>query len=199
MFWVLICTVHLTVCSCHVTYAFQSESTIRVNPCASEWIRISEWISVQLDFENFPENPVQISKILRSQHLINWQQISMINCLKSCSSVFTVFTSFIFENMSFSYNTYSIYIESANSFSWYLHYKQHSFGSVPNKCMKFPEISPYSVGIFKNKIWSPLSWGRLEDSITIKQVSKPIYIILIDIRKMGKALSKKSNQSKEKR
>ena len=28
VFWVLICTVHLTVCSCHVTYAFQSESTL---------------------------------------------------------------------------------------------------------------------------------------------------------------------------
>ena len=27
VFWVLICTVHLTVCSCHVTYVFQSEST----------------------------------------------------------------------------------------------------------------------------------------------------------------------------
>ena len=27
MFWVLICTVQLTVCSCHVTYMFQSEST----------------------------------------------------------------------------------------------------------------------------------------------------------------------------
>ena len=26
--WVLICTVHLTVCSCHVTNAFQSESTL---------------------------------------------------------------------------------------------------------------------------------------------------------------------------
>ena len=26
-FWVLIFTLHLTVCSCHVTYAFQSEST----------------------------------------------------------------------------------------------------------------------------------------------------------------------------
>ena len=26
VFWVLICTMHLTVCSCHVTYAFQSES-----------------------------------------------------------------------------------------------------------------------------------------------------------------------------
>ena len=26
--WVLICTVHLTVCSDHVTYAFQSESTL---------------------------------------------------------------------------------------------------------------------------------------------------------------------------
>ena len=25
--WVLICTVHLIVCSCHVTYTFQSEST----------------------------------------------------------------------------------------------------------------------------------------------------------------------------
>ena len=28
MFWVLICTVQLTVCSYHVTYAFQSQSTI---------------------------------------------------------------------------------------------------------------------------------------------------------------------------
>ena len=28
VFWVLICTVHLTVCSCHVTYVFQSESTL---------------------------------------------------------------------------------------------------------------------------------------------------------------------------
>ena len=28
LFWVLISTVHLTVCSCHVTYVFQSESTI---------------------------------------------------------------------------------------------------------------------------------------------------------------------------
>ena len=28
VFWVLICTVHLTVCSCHVAYAFQSGSTL---------------------------------------------------------------------------------------------------------------------------------------------------------------------------
>ena len=28
MFWVFICTVNLTVSSCHVTYAFQSESTV---------------------------------------------------------------------------------------------------------------------------------------------------------------------------
>ena len=28
VFWVLIRTVHLTVCSCHVTYTFQSESTL---------------------------------------------------------------------------------------------------------------------------------------------------------------------------
>ena len=28
VFWVLICMVLLTVCSCHVTYAFQSESTL---------------------------------------------------------------------------------------------------------------------------------------------------------------------------
>ena len=28
MLWVLICMVHLTECSCHVTYAFQSESTL---------------------------------------------------------------------------------------------------------------------------------------------------------------------------
>ena len=27
-YWVLICTVHLTVCFCHVTYVFQSESTL---------------------------------------------------------------------------------------------------------------------------------------------------------------------------
>ena len=29
MLWVLICTVHLTVCSSHVTHAFQSQSTVR--------------------------------------------------------------------------------------------------------------------------------------------------------------------------
>ena len=28
VFWVLICTVHLTECSCHITYSFQSESTL---------------------------------------------------------------------------------------------------------------------------------------------------------------------------
>ena len=28
VFWVLVSTVHLTVCSCHVTYALQSESTL---------------------------------------------------------------------------------------------------------------------------------------------------------------------------
>ena len=28
VFWVLICMVHLTVCSCHVMYVFQSESTL---------------------------------------------------------------------------------------------------------------------------------------------------------------------------
>ena len=28
VFWVLICTVHLTECSCHITYLFQSESTL---------------------------------------------------------------------------------------------------------------------------------------------------------------------------
>ena len=28
LFWVLICTVHLTVCFCHVIYAFQSEFTL---------------------------------------------------------------------------------------------------------------------------------------------------------------------------
>ena len=28
VFWALICMVHLTVCSCHLTYAFQSESTL---------------------------------------------------------------------------------------------------------------------------------------------------------------------------
>ena len=30
VFWVLICTVHLTVYSCHATYAFQSESTLYI-------------------------------------------------------------------------------------------------------------------------------------------------------------------------
>ena len=30
MLWVRICTVHLTVCSCHVTYAFQSEFTLYI-------------------------------------------------------------------------------------------------------------------------------------------------------------------------
>ena len=29
-FWVLICTVHLTVCSCRVTYAFHSQSTLYI-------------------------------------------------------------------------------------------------------------------------------------------------------------------------
>ena len=28
--WVLVCTVYLTVCSCHVTYTFQSESTLHI-------------------------------------------------------------------------------------------------------------------------------------------------------------------------
>ena len=28
VFWVLICTVHLTLCSCHVTYVFESESNL---------------------------------------------------------------------------------------------------------------------------------------------------------------------------
>ena len=28
--WVLICTVHLTVCPCHVTYAFQSDYTLYI-------------------------------------------------------------------------------------------------------------------------------------------------------------------------
>ena len=28
VFWVLICSVHLTVCSCHIRYAFQCESTL---------------------------------------------------------------------------------------------------------------------------------------------------------------------------
>ena len=28
VFWVIICTVHLTVCSCHVPYKFQNESTL---------------------------------------------------------------------------------------------------------------------------------------------------------------------------
>ena len=31
MLWVLICTVHLTVCSYHVMYVFQSESTLCLN------------------------------------------------------------------------------------------------------------------------------------------------------------------------
>ena len=34
--WALICTVHLTACSCHVTYAFQSESTLYFAPTSSK-------------------------------------------------------------------------------------------------------------------------------------------------------------------
>ena len=34
--WVLICTVHLTVCSCHVKWAFQSESTLY------SWLNVKE-------------------------------------------------------------------------------------------------------------------------------------------------------------
>ena len=36
VFWVLISTMHLTVCSCHVTYAFQSESTLFSYPNVKE-------------------------------------------------------------------------------------------------------------------------------------------------------------------
>ena len=36
MFWVLICTFHLTVCSYHVRYAFQSESTLYISLTAKE-------------------------------------------------------------------------------------------------------------------------------------------------------------------
>ena len=41
---VLICMVHLTVCSCHVTYAFQNESTLY--SCQS--VRLSKWMVAKL-------------------------------------------------------------------------------------------------------------------------------------------------------
>ena len=37
--WVLISTVHLIVCSCHVTYAFQCESTLY------NWLNVKEFFS----------------------------------------------------------------------------------------------------------------------------------------------------------
>ena len=39
MFWVLTCTVHLTVCSCHLTYAFQSEFTLY------SWLNVKELLA----------------------------------------------------------------------------------------------------------------------------------------------------------
>ena len=51
MFWVLFCTVHLTVSSYHVTYAFQSESTLYscLYSCLSVCLRTKWfWVRVQL-------------------------------------------------------------------------------------------------------------------------------------------------------
>ena len=60
LFWVLICRVHLTACSCHVTYAFQSDFALykwlnvkellawsrRKIWCLSDW----NWIGTQNNF-----------------------------------------------------------------------------------------------------------------------------------------------------
>ena len=42
--WVLICEVHLAVCSCHVTYAFQSKSTLYCCVNVKELLARSCWI-----------------------------------------------------------------------------------------------------------------------------------------------------------
>ena len=52
MLWVLICTVHLPLCSYHVTYVFQSESSL------AKWLGVrlrtkSLWVRVQLQSLNF--------------------------------------------------------------------------------------------------------------------------------------------------
>ena len=42
--WVLICTMRLTVCSCHVTYAFQSNAFhVRFSSLAKKWWHHSKW------------------------------------------------------------------------------------------------------------------------------------------------------------
>ena len=55
MLWVLICRVHLTICSCHVTYAFQSESTHSESRLAKVSVRLWTnwlWVWVQLQSLN---------------------------------------------------------------------------------------------------------------------------------------------------
>ena len=57
VFWVLICTVHLTVCSCHVTYAFQSGFTLcsclNVKELCSKHVRNLrvKWLQLDLNPE----------------------------------------------------------------------------------------------------------------------------------------------------
>ena len=58
LFWVLICTVHFTVCSCHVTYRFQSESTLYSCPNVKELLaqsRRKSWSFKWLQLDSNPE------------------------------------------------------------------------------------------------------------------------------------------------
>ena len=47
MFWVIICTVHLTVCSFHVTYPFQSETTLYIATWQEHTVKCTVQISTQ--------------------------------------------------------------------------------------------------------------------------------------------------------
>ena len=72
MFWVLICTVHLTVCSCHVTYAFQSESPLyrflNVNePLAGSTREIWRWGDY-----NWTQTQNRLVLKRTVNHLVNW-------------------------------------------------------------------------------------------------------------------------------
>ena len=62
--WVLICTVHLAVFSCHVTYAFESESTLlklpecQGSPCSMQARNLKfKWL--QLDSNPQPLSPLR--------------------------------------------------------------------------------------------------------------------------------------------
>ena len=49
MLWVLICTVRLTVCSYHVTYAFQSESTLYTLNPHSKCLSVRLWTKATIE------------------------------------------------------------------------------------------------------------------------------------------------------